>query len=306
MTVKAVIYSYNRHSKGASNLKNEMLKRPNAVNTVKSTGEGVRLNSACSEAVTRDPHVVIVWGNEALFSLNKSNALFLNVGDKGRFTNKKFFFETEFSNTPDYFTSVADAEEFLAAQPNDARYRLVERHSLFGHSGDGIRLVKKDDALSRNCHLWTEYIPKKYEYRVHFFKPTGATFIQQKKRKLDADNADRDAIDPTARFQAYAVRNHAAGWVYCTENVEVPNIVRSVANNFIADPRNTLDYGAIDIIYNERRDAAFILEVNTAPGIEGRTVTWYAEQIKQAIRTHDFNANTTSYHPLPNGVQNAL
>lgn len=306
MSVKAVVYSYNRYSKGASNLKNELQKRPNGIDTTKSAGQGLRLNNACGNAVTRDPHAVIVWGNEALFHLQKRNALFFNVADKNRFVNKKSFFEVEFANTPTYFTSRADAEEYLARTPDNGRYKLVERHNLTGHSGDGIRLVKAGQALSPQCRLWTVYVPKKYEFRVHFFKPTNALFFQQKKRRLDADNADRDIIDPTPRFEAYAVRNHAAGWVYCTENSEVPNVVRTVAESFVRDPRNTLDYGAIDIIYNEQNNAAFILEVNTAPGIEGRTVTWYAEQIKRAIRTHDFNAGTTSYHPLQNGVFNEV
>jgi len=38
-----------------------------------------------------------------------------------------------------------------------------------------------------------------------------------------------------------------------------------------------LDFGAVDIIYNEHENQYYVLEVNTAPGLEGTTVEKYAE-----------------------------
>jgi D-alanine-D-alanine ligase-like ATP-grasp enzyme len=40
-----------------------------------------------------------------------------------------------------------------------------------------------------------------------------------------------------------------------------------------------LSFGAADIIYSRKKNAAFVLEVNTAPGIEGLTVLDYANAI---------------------------
>ena len=40
-----------------------------------------------------------------------------------------------------------------------------------------------------------------------------------------------------------------------------------------------LDFGAVDIIYNEAEDQHYVLEVNTAPGLEGTTLQKYTEAI---------------------------
>ena len=40
-----------------------------------------------------------------------------------------------------------------------------------------------------------------------------------------------------------------------------------------------LDFGAVDIIWNESEDQYYVLEVNTAPGVEGTTLQKYTEAI---------------------------
>jgi D-alanine-D-alanine ligase-like ATP-grasp enzyme len=45
-----------------------------------------------------------------------------------------------------------------------------------------------------------------------------------------------------------------------------------------------LDFGAADVLFNARRNQAYVLEVNTAPGLEGQTVNDYAEAFKEMIR----------------------
>jgi D-alanine-D-alanine ligase-like ATP-grasp enzyme len=42
-----------------------------------------------------------------------------------------------------------------------------------------------------------------------------------------------------------------------------------------------LDFGAVDVIWNEKQQRAYVLEVNTAPGLEGQTVDDYARGIKE-------------------------
>jgi hypothetical protein len=41
-----------------------------------------------------------------------------------------------------------------------------------------------------------------------------------------------------------------------------------------------LDFGAVDVIYNQHRDRAYVLEVNTAPGIAEYTTNVYAEHLR--------------------------
>ena len=42
-----------------------------------------------------------------------------------------------------------------------------------------------------------------------------------------------------------------------------------------------LDFGAVDIIYNEKENQYYVLEVNTAPGLEGTTLIKYAERFSK-------------------------
>ena len=42
------------------------------------------------------------------------------------------------------------------------------------------------------------------------------------------------------------------------------------------------DFGAFDVIYNQKKNQAFVLECNTAPGIEGTTLDNYVEAINGA------------------------
>ncbi|MNY81884.1 hypothetical protein D3C86_2236870 [compost metagenome] len=42
-----------------------------------------------------------------------------------------------------------------------------------------------------------------------------------------------------------------------------------------------LDFGAADVIWNDHRKQAFVLEVNTAPGLTGTTLEKYAKALKE-------------------------
>ena len=45
-----------------------------------------------------------------------------------------------------------------------------------------------------------------------------------------------------------------------------------------------LDFGAVDVIYNVHHKKAYVLEVNTAPGLEGTTLEVYARAISNFFR----------------------
>jgi len=44
-----------------------------------------------------------------------------------------------------------------------------------------------------------------------------------------------------------------------------------------------LNFGAVDAIYNRKRDASFILEVNSAPGLENTTLQIYTNALRQLV-----------------------
>lgn len=152
----------------------------------------------------------------------------------------------------------------------------VVRHKLTGHSGEGIEIVKAGEPLP-DAPLYVEYIKKEDEYRVHVGKrnvlvdvegpSTGETSIictQRKARRLDTP-------DSSVNWQ---VRNHDNGFVYVRGGVNPPPAVMDAASRALIV--SGLDFGAVDVIYNRKEGKAYVLEINTAPGVEGTTVSDYA------------------------------
>jgi glutathione synthase/RimK-type ligase-like ATP-grasp enzyme len=114
--------------------------------------------------------------------------------------------------------------------------------------------------------LYTAYIPKKAEYRLHVFGDK-VIDIQQKKKKREFNTEERDT----------RVRNLHNGYVYCRDNVVPPAGIKELAINAVKAVG--YKYGAVDIIYNEKLNKCFVLEVNSRPGLMGTTVENYAEAL---------------------------
>ena len=135
----------------------------------------------------------------------------------------------------------------------------MARETLVGHSGAGITIHTTPTDLP-TVSLYTKYVKKTYECRIHIFK--GRMIDAQIKRKV----RDVEENNPL-------IRNIHTGWVYCRDN-------------YIPDPTSIqlaidavrvvgLDFGAVDLIYNQHYNQFYILEVNTAPGLEGTTLINY-------------------------------
>jgi D-alanine-D-alanine ligase-like ATP-grasp enzyme len=61
--------------------------------------------------------------------------------------------------------------------------------------------------------------------------------------------------------------------VFCREQVEWTEPLVTEAQKAVN--ALGLDFGAVDIIYNGHEDKYYVLEVNTAPGMEGETMFSY-------------------------------
>lgn len=143
---------------------------------------------------------------------------------------------------------------------------VIERHVLNGSGGDGIIIAPPGGARVGQAPLYTKYIKKKNEYRIHVFN--GRIIDQQeKRRRRDLPDDNRQTL----------IRNLANGYVFCHDNV---NPDQDVHDQALAAVRALgLDFGAVDVIWNERRHEAYVLEVNTMPGLEGQTVQAYKNAI---------------------------
>ncbi|GAG47489.1 unnamed protein product, partial [marine sediment metagenome] len=76
----------------------------------------------------------------------------------------------------------------------------------------------------------------------------------------------------------YQIRNTDNGWVYCRGGVDAPEAVITAAVRAV--DCLGLDFGAVDIGYNEHYDRCAVFEVNTAPGLEGTTLDKYFEAFR--------------------------
>jgi glutathione synthase/RimK-type ligase-like ATP-grasp enzyme len=113
--------------------------------------------------------------------------------------------------------------------------------------------------------LYTAYIPKKAEYRVHVFNGE-VIDVQQKKQKSEFAGARNTRI-----------RNLASGYVYCRDGIAPPDGCTDLAVRAVAACGYL--YGAVDLIYNQKRDQCFVLEVNSRPGLTDSTCGFYADAI---------------------------
>lgn len=161
---------------------------------------------------------------------------------------------------PEFWTNREDI-------PNDA-FPIVCRTVLNGHSGRGIVIANNREELV-NAPLYVKYIKKLHEFRIHVGR--GGTVICQQRKAIP------NGTTPTNTL----VRNHDNGYIYVREGFASPVQVIEQAQAAIA--ALGLDFGAVDVIWNQHYRQAYVLEVNTAPGLEGSTVTDYANYFRTLI-----------------------
>ena len=219
---------------------------------------GKRLKLVGSTFVKRDGDVIINWGNSSCPWPLALNSSIFPAGDK-----LKFMWQMKDSGNEEIIPRFWTSKENI---PDDA-FPIVCRTILNGHSGRGIVIANTRDSLVE-CDLYVQYIKKLHEYRVHLGK-NGTIAVQHKRRKNDHQNPN------------WMVRSHDNGFVYTRQNVDPPSCVVDVARK--AFDSSGLDFGAVDVIYNSALHRAYVLEINTAPGLEGSTVEDYANYFKELV-----------------------
>lgn len=244
-------------------------------------GKVLKLQGSKFKAAVND--VVINWGStEPLADVTTqpipSHGLFNSPLYIRQASNKKLFFESlkDKDLTPKYYLSKGDI-------PNDD-YPIVCRTSLSGHSGDGIFIATSSESLV-DAPLYVKYEKKKDEYRVHLGKKQsllsqnyGDTGPQPVVTVIAVQRKARRVADESPNW---LVRTHANGFNFVREGVDPPPSVLSSAIS--AFEETGLDFGAVDVIYNQYKDKSYVLEINTAPGLEGQTVKDYADFFKSFI-----------------------
>jgi carbamoylphosphate synthase large subunit len=114
--------------------------------------------------------------------------------------------------------------------------------------------------------LYVKLIKKMKEFRVHVV--AGEVIdLQEKRRRNGVRQDDGNRIDGT-------IRNIGNDWVFCRNNIVEPAGLRQLGVDAVK--ACGLLFGAVDIIWNRRRNQLYVLEINTSPGLCPSTATSYA------------------------------
>lgn len=138
--------------------------------------------------------------------------------------------------------------------------RLLTRSS----EGKGIVVCETPESVPV-APVYTKYKKKKKEFRVHIFQQKVVAVLEKRKRKDFTDERDT------------RIRNTANGYVFCRDNVVEPEGLRELALK--ASNVTASDFRGVDIGFNEKLNELFVIEVNSAPGIEGSNIDAYVKAI---------------------------
>lgn len=144
---------------------------------------------------------------------------------------------------------------------------VVVRHTTTGSGGNGIEII--EEGSLPDAPLYTKYFKKDREFRVHVFQGEVIDF-QRKARKKDVPDEEVN----------WRVRNLAGGFVYIRNGVELPVTARKVALEAMS--AIGLDFGAVDVLTSSQ-GISVAIEINTAPGLMGQTLTSYTEAFKRLL-----------------------
>lgn len=254
---KIFLYSWNEHSKGARLLTKEL-----GIKRIKHEGSHFKPNSS---------KTVINWGAGWSFPSNWPIGDQVNIINRpvqvSQCQNKSLFFQmlhpgsSPVARTPRYSCGVKPTWGTI----------VVERHVLNGHSGNGIKIKEPGEELS-DAPLYVEYVKKDSEYRIHLMRIGG---------QIEVIDIQRKIRDPNRVPTDWKVRSHANGFIFVRNGVTPPeDVVEQARLAFVV---SALDFGAVDVLYNKSKQSAYVLEINTAPGLCGTTVKKYAEGFKRML-----------------------
>jgi glutathione synthase/RimK-type ligase-like ATP-grasp enzyme len=212
--------------------------------------------------------LVLRWGNTdpiqttrlgRVKELNSANAIALAKNKLATYKRFNMFGV----DTVEYTTDKAVVLDWLRQDSV-----VYGRRTVTGYGGDGIVIITAEDDSIPSCPVYTKAILKAHEYRVHVFGGRVIDFTKKKRRSEGSPSP--------------YIKNFDNGWVFCRDDVTLPE--RVAAQCIKAVQSLGLDFGACDVLYKERDDKVAVLEVNTAPGIEGTTLDRYVNVINSLHR----------------------
>lgn len=235
-----------------------------------------RIKHEGSKLKGRANKLVVNWGSSAL-PAEVAKCIVINAPEAvSKASNKLSFFKAVVGrvSVPTFVTERAEALKLV-----NEGHCLVARTILNGNSGAGIVLIGGDGKFGYkeeelvDAPLYTVYVPKKQEYRVHVFRGQ-VLDVQRKARKQDVPD---DEVN-------WKIRNMANGFIFARGEDALGQVPQDVIDQAVLAVETLgLDFGAADVIYNDKQAKAYVLEVNTAPGLSGTTLDNYVKAFKELV-----------------------
>lgn len=251
MAKRIFIYPYNQHSASAKALGFRRIKHVN------------------SRYVHRRGDTIINWGSTRVPNELRVDTRLLNVPEivaiaQNKLTCLDHLEGCQGINLVPFTIDPNEAKQWL-----EAGHHVFARTTLTGHSGAGIIDLYGRDVEVPPAPLYTKYIKKRYEFRVHVCNWIPGW--NDPPQELVTQKVARPGVEPTN----WHIRSHSNGFIF-----QEPNVPEHVLQSVYEQAQITMNaiglhFGAVDIIWNDHQQRAYVLEVNTAPGLTGRTVDFY-------------------------------
>lgn len=254
------VWPYNSNSRSARDLANTLNTRI--------------IRRQNSSVVDKTDRMIINWGDSSRCPystakvLNKPQAVALaaNKYDCFRAIDNANYRKAEtdptFIHTPQWTVQPSVAEIWC-----NGRLKVCSRTILNGNSGQGLIISNRWLDHPNNAPLYTKYVDKTAEYRVHVI----CGIVVEVQKKVWPAKRSSVGVD-------FTQRNHSDGFVFqsCKFNEVNFKILKQAINVVKA---LGLDFAGVDVIWSTEQKA-YVLEVNTAPGIEGKDLTVYANSFR--------------------------
>ena len=252
------IYAHNANSAGAKALSDALGVR--------------RIRAEGSRYVGAPGKTVINWGSSSIPDHVRGSSIINRPEVISRVTNKLDFFRLCESagapRIPEFTTNTQTVRRWLMDG-----HKVVVRRVLNGHSGAGIEILEGEGVDIPQAPLYTVYVPKKEEWRLHVFRNGGELTIIDQQRKIRDPNYEG--------VPDWNVRSHANGFIFAREVAPPhPDVLTQALK---ALDVSGLDFGAVDVVYNQQKGQAYVLEINSAPGLVGTTVERYADAFRRFV-----------------------
>ncbi len=198
-----------------------------------------------------------VWRSKSP-KLNRNNIVYGDCKDK---LQQYQWFHQQGVASLEFTTSKDEASAWV-----EQGATVFARTLLRSSEGKGIVILEKGKQETvPNAGVFTKYKKKKREFRVHVFRDSVVQVLEKRKRKEFNGEVNTK------------VRNTANGYVFCSQDVVEPEGIRELALK--ASKVTNSDFKGVDIGFNEKLNELFVIEVNSAPGIQGSNVDKYIEVI---------------------------